>query len=270
MNSIDEILDLDEEIISLTQSHIMRTGDLISNCRYPKTFLSVFTLCARMADIKSGIFQLVETENLYSIKILFRSMIEHFLKHQYLFLRWCKEKSDDPGNEYLLYCNLIEEENIADSYKKQAQFMGHEVDLPSLALVRELHPELAGISDNEVRQKANQFSYRRILRYFSENVFKNNIYTGRPYLLNYLPLYSDLSSFVHGGPIANKSIIENLDPKKEEAEILYFVEVSLSLSSGALLFTLLMFYQEDKSFWDPYNKLNLIMNNNFKADRLEK
>jgi hypothetical protein len=158
----------------------------------------------------------------------------------------------------MLFCNFNEEVYLASAYKKQGKLMGASVDQTPLNVVRSLHPQLSSLTDSEIREKALQFSYRRIIDYISSHVYKTGFRAEEAFLPNILPHYADLSSFVHGGPLADRLMVGLDQDDKLIPQIEELAELTVRISAAAKLFTLIMLSNIDRKFVQPtarYRKL---------------
>lgn len=109
MNDIVAIRNTDEQVFDTIKEPFPELSSSISKTQYPKT-LSTFSLFVAKVDfIKNAIFDVSSNEDIYSSKILYRALIEHMLKFQYLFFRFSQEKSDRPAEEHELFSDLVED-----------------------------------------------------------------------------------------------------------------------------------------------------------------
>jgi hypothetical protein len=124
----------------------------------PKTAGVLLSFIASTEFIKNGILDLVETENAYAKYILFRSLIEHFLRFQYIWLRFAEEKSDAPAEAY-----LKEALQLARSWKRVARILGHDSGLTPHEVLKLVIKESAGHTAKEIDEQASQFEYAKII-----------------------------------------------------------------------------------------------------------
>jgi hypothetical protein len=68
----------------------------------------MFGFCAKTTALKTAMFDMIDSNNPYAFKALFRCYCEHYLKFTYIFVRFASEKSDDVGREYFSYSGAIE------------------------------------------------------------------------------------------------------------------------------------------------------------------
>jgi hypothetical protein len=81
-------------------------------------------------------------------------------------------------------------------------------------------------------------------------------------LLKIIPEYSDLSSFVHGGPNADKIMLEFLDKRKRDKELINKIELVFFLTGSIKALSFLVFYQYEKIFGKGYLEINKILKQN--------
>src|ERR1019366_9254581 len=136
----------------------------------PKTFRVFLSFIASTEFIKNGIFDLAETENVYAAKILFRSLIEHDLRFQYLWFRASEEKSDAAAKDYLKSGRFKEALQVAKSWKRVAKILGRESSLTPHDALKDVIKDAAGYSSNEIDERASQFEYARIIEYIFEKL----------------------------------------------------------------------------------------------------
>jgi hypothetical protein len=125
----------------------------------------------------------------YAIVILYRSIIEHFVKHFYIFLRFHKEHNDNVGEQY--YFDCIYEEQV----KKMNAFLWPNFFKAKLDM-KQYH--------KQIRSNAENFSFREILNYMGEINFPDisGSITITKLIQKMKMDYSLCSSYTHGGPEA--------------------------------------------------------------------
>lgn len=123
----------------------------------------------------------------YSLAILYRSLIEHSVKHFYIFARFHKEHNDDVGSQYYHDC-------IYDEQVKKI----NAVLWPNFFTVKQEHLR----EHKQLRKNAKQFAFSNMLNYIdaldladmSEDLAKS--------IKKLKSDYSLSSSYTHGGPEA--------------------------------------------------------------------
>ena len=70
------------------------------------------------------------------------------------------------------------------------------------AAIEHVYPRAAGLSMSELEAGSAKFRYREILRFLSGP----GLVSGEtPFLAKIIPVYPELSAFIHGGPSGRKS-----------------------------------------------------------------
>lgn len=123
----------------------------------------------------------------YAIVILYRSIIEHFVKHFYIFLRFHKEHNDNVGEQY--YFDCIYEEQV----KKMNAFLWPNFFKAKLDMKQD---------HKQIRSNAENFSFREILNYIGEINLPDMSESIKKLIQEMKMNYSLCSSYTHGGPEA--------------------------------------------------------------------
>src|ERR1019366_2479352 len=195
----------------------------------PKTFRVFLSFIASTEFIKNGILDLAETENVYAAKILFRALIEHLLRFQYVWFRVCEEKSDAAAEDYLKHGLFKEALQIARSWKRVAKILGRDSRLTAHEAVREVIRGAADYSNREIDEQASQFEYTKIIEYIFEKMKPGGV-EEIPFLLRIIPNYGDLSCFVHGAPGA-MNVMASLEREgKLMADLLNVAELASQIA----------------------------------------
>ena len=160
----------EEELLAFSKEHIPLSGFLL------------VTMLRKLSAIQLAIFDLCESENYYSLNIIYRSFIEHYLKFLYSFLRLLEEKNDNVGKDYYAHNMLYEHQRIEQS-QINAQKLAGETE-----------------SERKLRGQQDKFNLKNIIKYINNIIPVNN--SEKP-PLSLIPIYSRLSSFVHGGVLAD-------------------------------------------------------------------
>ena len=149
---------------------------------------------------------------------VYRSLIEHFLRHNYLFFRFIREKKDAVGEEY---SDLADIKEYFDFFRaanaEQKIFEGQDQSEEFNEYIYSRFPKYKKISKKELRNKLSQFTVKSMIGFIWENLKKSEM---EPAVINNLLTdYSILSSFVHGGPHANRLMMHyapNIDDRTQE------------------------------------------------------
>lgn len=233
---------INQEVTKIIQKDC---GNLIK--KYPK-YKQAFRVApifeSRIFLIIDGIINLVTEDNLYGSKILLRSLIDHTVKLDYLIHRALEDKNDRIFKEYLLFSDLAEELQYLKELNYKSKII-NEVDIDEKALkdLIKRKPEIKKYSNNQIFEKSNQFGFRNMFKYINEDREKNHlefdnkdIKAGFEAFLHISALYSDLSSFIHGGPAADKFVLlMHLDKEEHDNEVIEIVEQIMALNFYACI-----------------------------------
>ncbi|MBN2383212.1 hypothetical protein JXQ70_10050 [bacterium] len=257
MIDLEKIFEIDSNIFYLMEKSLNEVAISFSKSDIPNVGRSVLSFIARTESIKEAIFILSEEGNVYAIKILLRSLFEHLLKCNYIIFRYGLEKKDDVGLEFYKYCDLSEAIQYIGSYASISEILGHEVDRNELyQSYINTYPELKQTSKRELKRKSDKFQYKSIINYIINqfNDFEEN--SEFNFLLEIIPNYSVLSSFVHGGPLAEKEMRKNHDDDWIKSEIFKDIVLTLSITTGIKMMSFIIASKLDKKFVPILNELN--------------
>jgi len=249
---MDSIRDLDFDIHDIFEKNGSLIFELIKSDKIPKTSNTFLLFIAKTNFIKESIFELSESQNIYAINILFRSLIEHYLRFQYMFFRVLSDKDDNIGEEYLKFCSLSENIDTGKAWKDIAKILEKNPTADPYELLKEINPDFKKYSKEEITKASEQFRYKNIIRFINSKLNRDNKFEDNEFILKLIPIYSDLSSFVHGGPSADKTLFETKDEKDRLKEVLHKIELSFMIAGTVKMFSYLVFYQYDKRFNDAY------------------
>jgi hypothetical protein len=193
----------EEKLLGFTKEYIPLSGFLL------------ISMLRRLSRIQIAILDACESVNYYSLNILYRSFIEHYLKFLYTFMRLAEEKNDDVGKDYYVHGMLNEFQLMRRSVIKAETLTGENK-----------------VKQPQDKQIEDKFKFNKIIRYINSKIPAKNC---NELPLNLIPMYSRLSSFVHCGVIADIDDLFSDEPNmKKFTEIL---DVSFLMFSGAFLQT---------------------------------
>lgn len=163
---IDDIRDRDDLVFNVFKDNHPIVEDYLRITKFPATATALLMLNTSSNFIKNSIFDVCETTDIYSGKILFRSLIDHFLRFNLLFLSWVTEKSDEVGHNYLSICDAKDVIDLMKAYKFVGTIRG--VQRPSESddeiLKQFPNPIFQKYSKKEVEQLAQQYTYKNIIK----------------------------------------------------------------------------------------------------------
>lgn len=251
---IEEIREIDAKIHEVIEESLADLARFLSNSKFPKTGTALIMLLTKSNFIKNGIYELCSVEDLYSVNILYRSLIEHFLKHQYIFLNFAKSNNDQIGTDYYSYCDMGENLDYLKAIRStNTIFDPSNSDIEVWEELVKHDKRFKGISPKKLKEKNDQFRYKNIIRYISSLGIEDN-----GTLKKIIPQYSELSSFVHGGPYSENILFEK-SGSTERIEIMKNTcEMTFSIAKSIKAFTYLFAYQLSNEYGSYYNKIQSI------------
>lgn len=259
MDKFEEIRDIDFDIHDIFEKNGPVIFEFVKSDKIPKTANTFLIFITKTNFIKESIFELYESQNIYSINILFRSLIEHYLRFQYMFFRVLIDKNDDIGEDYLKFCSLSENIDTGKAWKEIAKILELNPTADPYELLKEIIPDFKKYTKEEISKRSDQFRYKNIIRFINNKLNKENKFEGNEFLLKIIPIYSELSSFVHGGPGADQTLFNTINEKDRKEEVLKKIEMSFMIAATVKLFSYLVFYQYDKRLGGAFSETKTLM-----------
>ena len=234
----EDIIDIDNELIEKLDVPLDEMCREIQKSKCPKTLEAFFMLQMNLSFLKTGIFKNAEDENYYSMNVLLRSLSEIFIKHLYLFIEFCHKKDDSVGQEYYKWTDIKEYQDYFKSLEKERELLEleeKEIDLDEI--ISEIYSGYAELPNKE--KKDNKYSFYKLLKYVNEKL------PTKSSILSNLPAdYSIMSSFVHGGPHANRLLMFNgVNEENRKQEIYKICKKAYLFSIMSLVNTFVTFGQ---------------------------
>lgn len=244
MATINEIEFFLEDYAEEIEEHFFNIPKFLSNLEKINKPLSIFSMTSlfpKIESIRLGIFEVAKINEFYSVNILYRALIEQSIKAQYLWMRIVESKDDEIGVDYWVFGKDQENIDYAKALQHSYSLIGIAPELSAIEILKKYGVILDKKSGNEIRLKQEQFKYKNMVRYINEKLKKDK--SSVPSILTSIfPLYSELSSCVHGGPDSTDSYQNGA----EKLQNIVTISTFISLYIRWLSFTL--FYQYDKSF----------------------
>jgi hypothetical protein len=262
MEIFERIRRRDDELHQILVEFFPWTMPILDLAAAPRKTLQVFLLSMAKIDfLKSGIFDLCESDNPYAAKVLYRSLVEHHAQFMYVWHRYLKAHNDEAAEEYLTFYAWDEYLKYGKDLKELGARTGCSSTETPYEVLCQVIPAVAAHSPKEIRMKARQFAFSEIVRFLREQ-WKSNKSSGGsiPDVVLKLPLlYGELCSFVHGGPDAEHELMSMKDEAERMEESVRLAQLSWQMSGSIKLLLLLVLYQFDKKFGPPFNKVNSIL-----------
>jgi hypothetical protein len=193
--TIEEIFKLNAELTAHVLTNAEAVSNSLSQTKFKKTSRAMLSYIARAGYVNYAILDCYANGNGYAIGILFRAMIEHTFRHLYLYTRALNDNSDEVGEEY--YGKLKGSEDL-EAFSKMNNYT--KVVYPEKTVWNTKDDQ-----NTQIAKVGNKFNLSKIFFYLIENFPSDEkmIHNGmKDYLLKRLNHYTQLSSYVHGGPYA--------------------------------------------------------------------
>jgi hypothetical protein len=214
----------------------------------------------RIDNIFNSILLLAGADNLYSLFILYRSILEHSYKAFYIFAKTTTNKNDETAEKYQKHlfiseflaeqAGVLEMEDLINENETKADFL-------NFLLTK--FPELQGFdkeNQKEISAAIKEFRLSEIIKFlhgkFSEKEKNKNI---APVFAQTLPEYSHVSTFTHGGSYASNLMEKFTDQNLISQEIDKIVKISFTVC-GVIKENIFITYRLDKNFLDILKTLH--------------
>lgn len=256
---LEEMLeDLAEEI----EPHLPVIPEFLSRLNDIDKPLSVFSTTSFLPKIESiriGVFEVAKKEEYYSANILYRSIIEHFVKGQYLWMKTLDNEDDEVGIDYWVFGQDNERIAYARSLQHAYELVGIVPRQSPIETLKEMGVVSKEKSSNLIRRKSEQFGYRNMTVYLAQNLKEKN--TGTAHILSgVFPRYAELSSCVHGGPESVGTYEKGPNSVKE------IVDMSTFMSLSTRYCSFLLMYQYEKEMASLCNVTRKYLQRFFESD----
>lgn len=225
----------------------------------PKTGLVMIQFMAKCNFLKTAIFDLCEVGNIYAVKIIFRTLIEHALKAQYIFMNWAENKNDLTAENYMKWYEASETYDFMKSVEATAKIFSHQNKQFQLDSNLFDLPQYKEKSIREIKDIAAQFNYRNILKYINEKIFKNKELKEFEQLLKIIPAYAELSGYVHGGPTADKDMQKYSNEEERDKVLLEIANLAVLEAGSTAGFLALGLTSIDRSYGELFTKISTAM-----------
>lgn len=182
------------------------------NHKHKKTILALLAFHTHLLNLKNAIVDLSDANNIYSVKVLYRIYLEHWMKGLYIWTRYISEKNDDVGVEYNSLGEIGEQLKYGNSVKQVSVILDAETsNLDVWDTLCKFDSDLSKLNKKEIIENTKKFEYKNIAKYLSDNKAP-----GADWISTIIPEYSELSSYVHGGPSATEEYARLYDGQFEE------------------------------------------------------
>ncbi|MFA6253805.1 MAG: hypothetical protein WC640_00890 [Candidatus Paceibacterota bacterium] len=217
----------DDEIKNIpTMKELELNAKSFERSKFPQSARALTIYSLKLQYLSNSINLCKETEDYYSLCVLFRSSLEHYFRHLYIFSRALGENSDEVGAEY--YGKLKGHEDLCflrSSFSLNTKLNGEKSTF-----------SLKGEGNDNLDDVAKNFKINNILSYLNKGIGEDKeIQTiSKDFFNKYSRDYSTLSSFVHGGPYAEKYMeMYSKDNDGKQKDIKYLASESDLLTNKA-------------------------------------
>lgn len=206
--NLQAIIDEQYEFRDYFYSNIELLQKAVLKSQFPLTGRYFIDFYRKSDSIKDAIVQILNSENIYPAFILYRSLIEHYFKFYYGYVRINIDKSDAVGKDYRTKLWLSEFLSVELNNMTIKEILNGKHIQKKFEKVLSKHSDLKppenynrAINDNEKKK----FDFKNILRYCIEHKdkFDDGITNVIEYHLNFISEFNKYSTFVHGGPISD-------------------------------------------------------------------
>lgn len=115
----------DEEFFELITKHMPLLIETLGKTKFPSTYRAMLTFIVKTNSLKRAMFDMVESDNPYAFKLLFRCFCEHYLRFKYVFVRFVSEKTDTVGDDYYSFCGASEAIDYVSAVKAAEALLGN-------------------------------------------------------------------------------------------------------------------------------------------------
>lgn len=259
MTEIERIRDLDDEIFKEFQSYFPKITNSTFSKKFPNTSILMQLFDTSGTFIKNSIFDSCATDDYYGVKILFRCLIEHYVRFQFIFMNWSASKGDEFAKEYLEFNNAREVLDLLRAKISEQQLFDSSYNLKDWDNFLKDHPHFKNKTRKEVEKETKKYTFKDIIIYLNDQ-FKLGKTDTSEFLGELIVEYSGLSSFVHGGMKSYHEMMSMNSEEKRQTEYNRIYGLNFQLSNSIKLFSLLMYAQTDKEIFGlHYLKLNEII-----------
>ena len=266
--TIEQIIEIDDAVFNVLSKDAGNVFLVFKNNNLEQTGKALSLFHAKIGFLKNGIFEQLESGNIYSANVLYRAMIEHYLKAEYLLFESARQGNDGVGSDYYEFADASEKLQLGSAYKRAAEILHPTKSFNDFyESLQDIFPNLKKYTRKEISTKTSKFKYRNIIEYLYDLFYiqKTEQGTDENFLINLIPEYSDLSSYVHGGPAADNALMTlSMGDKtkiSEEITDVFFNAIMLSTHFCSLLYMLSIKYEEKyrEHFIELHHELKKLM-----------
>ncbi len=236
-------------IKNVFDSNITKIEKDIENSKFPKTGKALYRFYKKISSIKALVDKMSDIKEVYAAKILLRALFEHLIVSYYINYRYNEEKDDKVGEEY--YQEYFMQEFFKQKgYSQKIENIRNNItnNLSGLDIVKGEYKEFEEVTETQyqgINAIGNKFKVYKILKQLNQiEDGTSNLCQLHDYMLGFLDEYNKLSSYVHGGPFAEK---ETYDDSNDLDNEIKYINNWAEASLNAIKEHILLFLGDEKT-----------------------
>ena len=241
-----EIIELDNCINKEMKAAYQYLPLLLRRKSISKTAELFFMHIVSTDAIKHSLFSAAESKNIYTVKILFRSLVEHFLRFQYIWFQYIRIDDGEPfSKSYYIKLGLSEKlSNINSTLaRNRISNVKGKTREEMWSEAQSLDPRFATYSIQEIEKFSREISIKNIITALSKEIEKKSDESCN-LLKDLISRYATLSSFVHGGLHAHHNLIGYEKSGKLDNDLCVICGVTLQITSMIKTQSLVVLFKE--------------------------
>lgn len=250
MQTIEKIRDLDDMVFEEYKLYFPKIMNSNFAKQFPHTLNISNLLTASTNFIKNSVFDCAENDDLFGVKILFRSEIEHYLRFEYIAFNWVKSKNDDTSEKYLEFTQARELLDQLKSAVAEHKLSNPDFTVSSWKEIFDKIPSLTKYSKKEIEEETLKYTYKNIIKTLKE--IDKDSEDETTFLGKLIREYANLSSFVHGGAGAHNEMLTFNDKIKRSDEYVRICGMTYQMATAVKLRTLQLLFQTDKEMFGEH------------------
>ena len=231
-------------------------SDILSS-KFAKSNKALYYLNLKIDNFLFSI-EMMKAENYYSSQALLRLIFEHYLVGYYIWTKTRLENNDQCGEEYYIDYSVSEFFKRTSYNLKIDSIKNNTTKIDLLSHFRKEYPKYKAITQDDldsIHRKASQFDVRQILNYTLNKTPTDDFFSNANKVYDhFLKEYNNLSSFVHGGPLAENETYHNSPKIDKDQKISDNIEWAKT-SSRLMKFYILTLLLDEKKYHAYYKEL---------------
>lgn len=251
MITLEQIIELDDEVETLHNKYYTEIWETKFAQLYPHTLGLSYSFTKSTYLIKNAIFDCSESDNVYSAQVLYRCLIEHYLRFHYISLSFGQSPSDSTSEKYINICNDKEKSDMIKSIKNSQKLYEGENQPPFWQEILDAISNPAENPDCEAAYDSSKLSHKDIITGIKQFSGPNR----KPFFVlgDLVQTYSRLSSYVHGGTRAHHELESFQDKQIRDKEYIQICGMSFLMTLTVKDLVLLLMFLTDKKEFDNYH-----------------